>query len=79
MDGRKTPRKISNNSIRNAARRSRSITELASKAGYNMTNNVGSSARNRIMNTIGYWCYDEIASGNRKRMNRKNWTKPGMF
>ena len=71
--------KISNTKIRSAAKRSKSITELASRAGYSSPASLGSNSMNRIRNNIGYSCYSEIASGFRNRNSRKNWTMPGSF
>lgn len=68
--------RISSSKIRRAARTSKSISELAAKAGYSCPSSVGSYSMNRIKDDIGVACYNEIASGYRKNMSCKMWTKP---
>lgn len=67
---------ISSSSIRKAAKRCETITELAYLSGYSCPQNLGSNSMNRIKRDIGDSCYYEIASGYRKNSPRKTWTNP---
>lgn len=70
--------RVSDSNIRNAARKSTSISQLASVAGYNNCRGsaVGSGTLHRIENVIGWTCYNEISSGLRRNMKKSYWTRP---
>ena len=59
--------------IRKTSNRSKSVRALARNLGY--SSHPGSNTLTRFRRVLGPLTYNEISSGDRMSMSRKNWTK----